>query len=146
MACPFFVPIARLDQDGWIHAPRLPLGNPYTGICQARPEEPFDPPEPSQHDLCNCGYARGRCDRFPTESAADAVRFSITSLETDLVRLTYVLERNHAPVEYGALKYAIGESRFVDAPPLPILEMQAKAFLQSHLNRGSQAASAAKSA
>jgi hypothetical protein len=141
VACPFFLPVTRLDQNGWIHAPRLPLGDPYRGVCQACPEEPFEPPE-SANDLCNCGYARGRCDRFPPGSEADAVRFSITSLEVDLVRLTYVLERGHAPVEHGTLKYAIRESRLVDTPARPILEMQAKAFLESHFDRRARAASA----
>jgi hypothetical protein len=142
VACPFFLPVTRLDQNGWIHAPRLPLGDPYRGVCQSRPDEPFEPPE-SAHDLCNCGYARGRCDRFPAGTESDAVRFSITSVEADLVRLTYVLEREHAPVDYGTLKYAIRESRLVDAPARPILEKQAKAFLESHFDRRARAAGVA---
>ncbi|HLX44957.1 MAG TPA: hypothetical protein VKR43_16035 [Bryobacteraceae bacterium] len=61
-------------------------------------------------------------------------------MEPDLVRLTYVLEREHAPMEYGTLKYAIRESRLVDTPARPILEMQAKAFLDSHFDRRARAA------
>jgi hypothetical protein len=124
VACPFFMPVARLDQNGWIHAPRLPLGDPYRGICQARPAEPFEPPESSLHDLCNCGYARSRCDRFPQDS----------------VRLVYILEKSHAPVEHGTLRYATLQSRFVDAPPTSILGAQAQAFLESHLDRRAGAA------
>lgn len=135
MACPFFLPVTRLDQNGWIHAPRLPLGDPYGGTCQARPAEPFEPPESALHDLCNCGYARGRCDRFPAESVADAVRFSVTSIEPDLIRFVYVLERNHAPVEHGTFAYAIRESGFVDALPSLMLEAQARSFLEGYLDR-----------
>ena len=133
------MPLTRLDQDRWIHAPRLPLGHPYSGSCHARPEEPFEPPESSLHDLCNCGYARGRCDRFPPESLADAVRFSVTLVEPDAVGLVYILERDHAPVEHGTLKYATRQSRFVDAPPTAILAAQAQAFLESHAERKAQA-------
>jgi hypothetical protein len=133
------MPVTRLDQDGWIHAPRFPLGHPYSGVCHARPEEPFVPPESSLHDLCNCGYARSRCDRFPKDSTVDAVRFSVTSIEPDSVCLVCILEGAHAPVEYGTLKYATRQSRFVDPPPTAILSAQAQVFLESHLNRATTA-------
>src|SRR5437870_1571679 len=68
-------------------SPRLPLGDPYYGTCLARPKELFDPPEAVQRDLCNCGYARGRCDHFTDDAAADAVRFSVTGDESGIVRL-----------------------------------------------------------
>ena len=91
-------------------------------------------------DLCNCGYARGRCDQFPATSAADAVRFSVVAADTDTVRLVYILEKNHAPVEHGTMTYAIRESGFVDRPPNVILGAQAQAFLESHLDRRVRAA------
>jgi len=135
VACPFFMPVTRLDQNEWIHAPRLPLGDPFNGVCHARPAEPFEPPDSSLDDLCNCGYARGRCDRFPAESTADAVRFSVTSVDADSIRLVYILEKGHAPVEHGILRYATRQSCFVDEPPTAILGAQAQAFLESHLGR-----------
>lgn len=115
MACPFFMPIERLDDGPWIHAPRLPLGGSYRGTCHARPGEVIEPPD-SHRDLCNCGYARGRCDRFPEDSVADAVRFSMTGNQ-----LTYVLERDCAPVEHGIVTDAAGE----------LLSRQARAFMEN---------------
>ena len=145
MACPFFMPVTRLDQNGWIHAPRLPLGDPCAGVCHARPEELFEPPEPSVQDLCNCGYAEGRCERFPATSAADAVRFSVVSADADTVRLVYILERRHEPVEHGTLTYAIRQAGFVDTPPTAILGAQARAFVTSHLDRRALATAASGS-
>jgi hypothetical protein len=131
VACPFFVPVARVDPDGWIHPPRLPLGDPYQGLCEAQPGDPYE----SRHELCNTGYARGRCDRFPAHSAADAVRFSVTGDQDDAVTLVYILEKNHAPAEHGVLNYSIPEARLVSGPIGEILAAQAGAFLKSYLRR-----------
>jgi hypothetical protein len=70
-------------------------------------------------DLCNTGYARGRCDRFPAGAFADAVRFSRTADG----RLIYILEKDHAPVEHGEMDAA--------RDPREPLASQARAFLAS---------------
>jgi hypothetical protein len=124
-----------LDQGVWTHAPRLPLGDPYRGACHAHSSEVFEPDEIDLRDLCNCGYARGRCERFPQESVADAARFSIAADEDDRVQLIYVLEKDYAPVEYGALHYAVGQDRMTGAQLSMPLERQARAFLESYLRR-----------
>jgi hypothetical protein len=135
VACPFFMPVGRLDHDVWINPPRLPLGDPYRGVCHAHAADVFEPLETAQRDLCNCGYARGRCQRFPEDSAADAVRFSITGDRDGLVRLVYVVEKNHAPAEHGALEYAVDEARLLNNHTSELLAGQANAFLQSYLRR-----------
>jgi len=135
VACPFFMPMTRMDQGPWSPAPRMPLGDPYRGACHVRPAEIFEPPEISQRDLCNCGYARGRCANFPDDSAADAVRFSITGDAGARVQLVYIIERNHAPAEFGSLAYAVDEARFVEAHPSELLSAQARAFVESYLMR-----------
>jgi hypothetical protein len=56
-----------------------------------------EPEETEQREICNTGYARGRCDRFPTDAEADAVRFSSNRDGT----LVYILEKDHAPVRHG---------------------------------------------
>ena len=66
MACPFFLPLARVDAEEWIHAPRLTLIDEYRGAC--RVGDVFEPEQSAQRDVCNCGYASGRCDRFPEVS------------------------------------------------------------------------------
>ena len=133
MACPFFLPEGKLETGPWTHAPRLPLGAAYAGTCQARPGEDFQPPEAQQQEWCNRGYARGFCERFPEASPADAVRFSITAEEPRRLRLVYVLEKDHAPAEYGTLEFSVAENAFVAPPPDSRLTRQAEAFVRSHL-------------
>ncbi len=116
MACPFFKPVQRLDRGGWDPAPRLPLLDAWSGVCTAADD--WTPPETIQREVCNCGYARGLCDRFPSGEAADAVRFSLLSQ-----RLIYVLEKDHAPVEHGEID-PVTDSR-------EPLASQARAFMES---------------
>jgi hypothetical protein len=124
------MPVEFIAQEGWLHPPRLPLGGLYRGVCYAG-TEPFEPSESSQDDLCNCGYARGRCDRFP-DSAADAVRFSVLSDAGGRLKLVYILEKNHVPAESGTLEYALDEGQ-LQGDPSGLLAAQAQAFVQSYL-------------
>jgi len=142
VACPFFVPSRRLDIAGWVRPPRFPLGDPFAGACHAQPAEVIEPPETRQRELCNCGYARGRCDRFPGDSAADAVRFSVTDDTAARLVLVYVVEKDHAPAEHGTLEYAIDDAR-LDGPHISdVLVQQARAFLESYLSRRARSTSA----
>lgn len=128
------MPVERFSETPWILPPRFPLQDAHRGVCRAT-TEPFEPPEQSQRELCNCGYARGRCDRFPEESA-DAVRFSILSENDAILRVIYVIERDFAPETHGLLEYSLTEARFMGAVPEP-LTSQAGAFLASHFRRAS---------
>ncbi len=135
MACPFFAPSRRLENTVWVRPPRLPLGDPFGGACHAHPTDIVEPPEARQRELCNCGYARGRCDRFPADSTGDAVRFSITDETSSRLLVVYVVEKNHAPAEFGTLEYLIADAR-LDGPPISdVLVHQARAFLESYLRR-----------
>jgi len=133
VACPFFMPADRLADDLWILPPRLPLNDAHRGVCRAAPE-PYEPPERSQRELCNCGYARGRCERFPAAHPADAVRFSIAAEREGIVRLVYVMERDYSPASHGVLEYSIAEAR-VRGEISDLLAAQAQAFLASYLRR-----------
>ena len=104
MACPFFQPVKRLDAGGWDPPPRLPLGDAWSGFCLAPATGSFEPPESVQRDLCNCGYARGRCAHFPADHEADAVRFAAQDRETDARRIIYILEKDHVPVAFGEFR------------------------------------------
>ena len=135
MACPFFAPSRRLENAGWVRPPRFPLGDPFGGACHARPTEVIEPPEALQRELCNCGYARGRCDHFPGGGAPDAVRFSVTDDTPTKLLVVYVIEKDHAPAEFGTLEYAVADAR-LDGPPISdVLWHQARAFLESYLRR-----------
>jgi hypothetical protein len=118
MACPFFKPLRRLDSGGWTPAPRLPLGDAWGGVCTVAGVG--EPGEAMQREVCNCGYARGRCEHFAGEGGADAVRFSMG----EDGRLIYILEKDHSPVEHGEIDCAID----LREP----LASQARAFVESH--------------
>jgi hypothetical protein len=100
-------------------------------VCLAVPGEVVEPPEARQRDLCNRGYARGLCECFPDGAAADAVRFSVTGEEGDRMRLVWVREREHAPVEHGELVYVAGQVEGASG----LLEAQARAFVESFRRR-----------
>jgi hypothetical protein len=134
VACPFFAPSVRLPAGSTFPAPRQPLGDPYAGLCHAVPSAPFEPPEPVLRRFCNCGYARGLCRHFPDSHPADAVRFSVTAdHENDHVKLVYIIEQYHAPLEYGPLEYAGGI--WVGLEPSEPLASQARAFAENYLSR-----------
>ena len=118
MACPLFKPVRRLDAGGWDPAPRLPLGDAWAGECTAGCAE--QPAESTQREVCNCGYARGRCEHFPAGMEADAVRFSMGADG----RLIYIFEKDHAPLEHGKID--------ATTDPREPLASLARAFSESH--------------
>lgn len=129
MACPFFEPAFDVPpdpwQERWTHRPRLPLGDCYSGACHAA--QPARSVTEAERDLCNQGYARGQCPHFPAGCAADAVRFSVTNSSVtseEPLRLVYILEKDHAPLEHGEIDASA-------LPPDPILAAQARAFIAS---------------
>jgi hypothetical protein len=128
------LPLRRVDESGrWEHAPRWPLIDLYFGVCRARPGEVIEAEESIQRDLCNCGYARSRCDRFPDEAIADAVRFSVVSEAEEALRIVWVVEQEHSPVEHRELEYSVASGAFVEPPSNEILLAQARAFVESYL-------------
>jgi hypothetical protein len=148
VACPFFLPVRRLASGGWNPAPRLPLGDAYSGSCQADASGPFEPPEEIQRELCNCGYARGRCAHFPENAAADAVRFSVTGDQDGRVTLIYILEKDHAPMEHGSMEHGSmehGLMNYATGAGEP-LASQARAFVESYLRQSAEGRAASASA
>ncbi|HEV8415857.1 MAG TPA: hypothetical protein VGQ49_19860 [Bryobacteraceae bacterium] len=139
MACPFFAPSQRLENIVWVRPPRYPLGDLFSGTCHASASNLTE----GHHDeCCNFGYARGRCDRFPGDDAADAVRFSVTEDSPARLVIVYVVEKDHAPVEFGTLEYAVADARLDGSPISDVLVQQARAFLESYLHRRAGNASA----
>jgi len=134
MACPFFYPTARLEDNGGATAPRLPLGDAYSGECRAT-DAAFYPDESRTRETCNVGYARGCCDRFPGESHADAVRFHVAEDARERIRIQYIFEKDCWPAEHGVLEYLVEERRFTGSGGAGILRVQAGVFLESYLRR-----------
>jgi hypothetical protein len=87
-----------------------------------------------QH-LCNLGYARGTCARFPSGEGPDAVRFTVSRDQGDSLRIYYVLERDHHPFAHGPLDYSVARGAFVDPPAGETVSRQAQAYVESYLRR-----------
>lgn len=80
--------------------------------------------------LCNFGYARGICGRFPADAPFDAARFSILRGNTPgIAQILYVLERAHAPAKHGTITYYTKEDRIEGTEGSEVLEAQARAYL-----------------
>jgi hypothetical protein len=131
MSCPYFDPIAPQVGGSGPESAMLPLGDAWTGICQATPEQPCQPDHATLFPLCNLGYARGNCARFPRDDGPDAVRFTVSSDNGATVHLYYVIERDHHPFAHGPLEHTSAGVQGAG----PLLARQAQAYVQSYLRR-----------
>ena len=105
---------------------RAPLGAIFEGECERSGT--------GEARFCNFGYARGSCAEFPEGSAADAVRFSVSGNAGGIVKIIWILEKDHAPLEHGLLEYAKSTGAFV-AEPAGVLAVQARVFIENYLRR-----------
>ncbi|HLG99514.1 MAG TPA: hypothetical protein VKX49_24615 [Bryobacteraceae bacterium] len=131
MACPYFYPEARLENGPWVVPPRLPLGDAYIGKCRAGASA-FQPEEMHVRQVCNSGYGRGCCDRFPENAPHDAVRFHVAEDSGGLIRIRYVFEKECWPRDNGILECA-AVSLKIHGTADEILRSQALAFAGSYL-------------
>jgi len=81
------------------------------------------------------GYARGRCPRYSCDGAGDAVRFLISNDQAGLVRIEYVVERDHHPHQRGSFEYHRAAAILDPPTGNPQLDRQALAFISSYLRR-----------
>ena len=114
----------------------LPLGDFWDGVCQAQTSgNPWRPDEDTVLSLCNIGYARGCCARFPHADGPDAVRFAVSGDDGFSVRLHYTLERDHHPYAYGPLEFRRKEGVLAETSISELLARQAEAYVKSYLRR-----------
>ena len=137
MPCPYFFPVEHFAR--WPRPPKLPLGDPHTGFCHADPAGPAEPGEAALKELCNLGYARNGCQRFPRDSPADAVRFMISHDDGARIRVLWARERDHHPYDQGWLDYSLADEAFHAAHADAILQQQAQAYVASYLRRRERA-------
>ncbi len=138
------MPVAKLENGSWPHPARLPLGGGWSGHCTAPQHENEIPAQDVLEAFCNLGYARG-CAWAPQERKWDAVRFAVSAQresenrEKDnssrLVRIRYVGERNHCPVERGDLEFDAQQLKWVKRHEDPRLQKMAECFLKSRLSK-----------
>jgi hypothetical protein len=119
----------------------LPLGDEWVGLCRAGEGPACEPDAHSLSTVCNLGYARGACERFPVDAAgADAVRFTVARDNEVDVAVYYVMERDHHPFAHGGLEYSRATADFVSLPATANLHRQASAYVSSYLRRKAEAA------
>ncbi len=136
MACPYFWPQQRFEDRRKL--PRLPLGDPYSGVCRVDPMRDWRPDEDTLRELCNVGYARSRCPRFPEAPGPDAIRFSAVSDTDGALRIFYVREQDHEPLEHGHIDCSSDAGQVLSGPADQMLREQARAYAGSYLRRKSQ--------
>jgi hypothetical protein len=141
VACPFFMPTSKLDDGGWLHPSRLPLGGGWIGRCSAPGHEGADPTNEELRELCNLGYA-ARCPRLPEERVYDAVRFSIASDRGARLLVWFVCESGHRPASHGILEYDLSLGRWISSHSDARIQKMAECYLQSYLLRRIQPAPA----
>lgn len=125
MACPFFLPTARVTVTGLTHPERLPLRDSYAGQCTAANITPSDE---MLHD-CNLGYAA--CSHLPMKRISDAVRFSIRREPSGKVAVQYVCEAAHAPVAHGVLVYDAVATQWRERHSDPRIQRMAECCVES---------------
>ena len=135
MCCPYFSPLGQRREIG-VRCAMLPLGDFWDGTCHARTSANlWQPVEDTALPLCNIGYARGACARFPQGDGPDAVRFVILGDDGSSIRLHYAIERDHYPYAHGALEFSRDTGVFSDAPTNELFAHQAQAYVKSYLRR-----------
>ncbi|MGA2273656.1 MAG: hypothetical protein ABSH00_08875 [Bryobacteraceae bacterium] len=138
MSCPCFLPVEPRPYAAASRRAMLPLGDAWTGICRAVPDDLFRPDDSTLDTFCNLGYARGRCARFPADHGPDAVRFTIVSNDGAVLRLYYVLERDHRPFAHGALEFSVAQNELTTPAEGALTAAQARAYAASYLRRTSE--------
>ena len=130
MSCPYFYPV-----EARASAAILPLGERWAGVCRAVPDLPWQPDEAVLARLCNLGYARGACARFPSGEGPDAVRFTVSRDEGASLQIYFVVERDHHPFAHGPLHYSVAGGAFANPPAGDTMNRQAQAYAESYLRR-----------
>jgi len=149
LACPFFMPVARLQNGNWPHAARLPLGCGWSGHCTAPGHGGEVPSRDILEAFCNLGYA-SRCNWAPRQSPCDAIRFAVSApsgLAGDsravaqapaaVIHIRYVCERDHLPIEHGDLRFDLASAMWQQRHADDRIQKMAECFLESYLKKKS---------
>ena len=141
MACPFFLPIEKLESGDWLHAERLPLGGGWSGECTA-PGYAVEVPSPERlRDSCNLGYAES-CPRLPQDREWDSVRFAARTVNAEgndsqhrHIRLMYSCERAHRPAEHGTMIFDSAGEQWLDRHRDHRVQRMAECFLKTYVEK-----------
>jgi hypothetical protein len=144
MACPYFMPVAKLENGSWPHPGRLPLGGGWCGHCTAPGHEGESPSQDVLEAFCNLGYASS-CAWSPAERTWDALRFAVSAPNDPrlsrndnaarILVLRYVCEKSHLPVEHGDLEFDLSRATWIRQHSDPRIQKMADCFLDSYLKK-----------
>jgi hypothetical protein len=139
------MPVERFENGSWPHPARLPLGGGWRGHCTAPGHEGESPSQPTLETFCNLGYAAG-CNWAPAHRAWDAVRFAVCAppaaqrensagagVTARTLRLHYVCEKDHRPVESGDLEFDLLRAAWQRRHDDSRVQKMAECFLDSYL-------------
>ena len=151
MACPYFMPVAKLENGNWPHPARLPLGCGWSGHCTAPGHEEAVPSQVVLQSFCNLGYASS-CGWAPAERRCDAVRFAVAAPATSsralnpvpaenaparILRLTYVYEQGNLPAGQGELEFDLATTSWLRRHEDARIQKMAECFLETYLSKRS---------
>jgi hypothetical protein len=141
LACPFFMPVEKLENGTWMHTTRLPLGGGWSGLCTAPGHELEAPSVDDLEQFCNLGYAQG-CGRLPRDRKWDSIRFGARTLDGDKpngtasrIQVRYVCERDHRPAEHGIIQFDAAGNRQEPRHQDLCLQRMAECFVESYLEK-----------
>jgi len=141
VACPFFMPMEKVENGAWPHASRLPLGCGWRGQCTAPGHEGEAPSQEELCEFCNLGYAEG-CGRLPREREWDSVRFAARRLLPNgenpthgCIQVRYVCERGHCPAEHGILEFDLANARWERSHRDRRVQRMAECFLATYVEK-----------
>jgi len=143
LACPYFMPVSKLENGNWPHPARLPLGCGWAGHCTAPGHENEIPTQDILEAFCNLGYASG-CTWAPSNRASDSVRFAVSAPiggkkksgePARILRLSYVCERDHRPAESGDLEFDLSQAIWLRRHADARIQRMAECFLESYLKK-----------
>jgi hypothetical protein len=140
------MPEAKCENGAWPHPARLPLGAGWRGHCTAPGHEGESPSQPTLEAFCNLGYAGG-CSWAPADRTFDAVRFAVCAppnrtlsqpgtgggIPASVLRLRYVCEKDHLPVESGDLEFDLPHAACLRRHQDQRLQKMAECFMDSYL-------------
>jgi hypothetical protein len=145
MACPYFMPVEKLEGGNWPHPSRLPLGAGWSGHCTAPGHEGETPETAVLEKFCNLGYADG-CAWSPVIRNCDAVRFAVSAPAAEskssnsnapatTLYVHFVCERDHRPAENGSLAFDLAANEWLWRHDDARIQKMADCFLMAHMKR-----------
>ncbi len=147
MACPYFMPVEKLENGNWPHPARLPLGAGWNGHCTAPDHAGKTPSLDILEAFCNLGYA-GSCSWAPADRDVDAVRFAVIAppdagpgkkssslVASNTIRVKFVRERAHRPVNDGELEFDLRSGIWLRRHDDACLQKMAECYLHSYLQK-----------